>query len=215
MRKIALLTVAGALALPTIALAGNGSGSASSHSPAKSCKTLRAGMGVAAFKDLYGTNASKSNAFGKCVSKQTHVQDQAADTAHANAAKACKAERAADANAFANKYGTGPNKANAYGKCVSSIAKAKANKAIAGHDSATVNAAKACKTERTADPAAFASKYGTNANKSNAFGKCVSQKARSQGGSGTGTGTGTGTDTGTGTGTSTGTVDSGHGNSSH
>ena len=37
----------------------------------------------------------------------------------ANAAKACKTERAGDAAAFRGKYGTGPNKANAFGKCVS------------------------------------------------------------------------------------------------
>jgi hypothetical protein len=40
------------------------------------------------------------------------------------------------------------------------------------------NAAKECASERDADAAAFADQYGTNANKKNAFGKCVSQKAR-------------------------------------
>ena len=39
-------------------------------------------------------------------------------------------------------------------------------------------AAKACATERKADPDAFDAKYGTNANKRNAFGKCVSAKAK-------------------------------------
>ena len=43
---------------------------------------------------------------------------------------------------------------------------------------ADVNAAKGCKTERKADPAAFRAKYGTSKNKRNAFGKCVSQHAR-------------------------------------
>ena len=43
-----------------------------------------------------------------------------------NAAKACKAERASlGADAFAAKYGTNPNKKNAFGKCVSKLAKAK------------------------------------------------------------------------------------------
>jgi|APDOM4702015248_1054824.scaffolds.fasta_scaffold65561_2 hypothetical protein len=42
----------------------------------------------------------------------------------------------------------------------------------------TKNAATWCKAERTKDPAAFAAAYGTNANKKNAFGKCVSAKAR-------------------------------------
>lgn len=40
------------------------------------------------------------------------------------------------------------------------------------------NAAKECKAERQADPEAFAATYGTNANKRNAFGKCVSKKAK-------------------------------------
>ena len=35
----------------------------------------------------------------------------------------------------------------------------------------------ACKAEAAKDPAAFADKYGTNANKKNAFGKCVSAHA--------------------------------------
>jgi hypothetical protein len=41
-----------------------------------------------------------------------------------------------------------------------------------------VNAAKTCKTERDADPAAFTETYGTNKNKKNAFGKCVSATAK-------------------------------------
>jgi hypothetical protein len=40
------------------------------------------------------------------------------------------------------------------------------------------NAAKACKAERAGDPAAFTTKYGTNKNGRNAYGKCVSAKAR-------------------------------------
>ena len=39
-------------------------------------------------------------------------------------------------------------------------------------------AAKTCKAERSADPQAFAEKYGTNKNKKNAYGKCVSQTAK-------------------------------------
>jgi hypothetical protein len=202
MRKVALLTVAGVLALPTLALASNGAGSGSSHNPAQSCKQQRSGMGVAAFRDLYGTNHNKRNAFGKCVAKQTHVQDQAQKTAHDNAPAACRAEQAADPAAFASKYGTNKNGRNAFGKCVSTIAKQNADKAIADHDAATVNAAKACKAERAADPAAFAQKYGTNHNKRNAFGKCVSQKTHANRGDDDGRGTGTGTGTGTGVGIS-------------
>ncbi len=45
-----------------------------------------------------------------------------------NAAKVCKAERGTTAQsiaAFKEKYGTNKNKANAFGKCVSQLAKAK------------------------------------------------------------------------------------------
>ena len=41
-----------------------------------------------------------------------------------NAAQACRAERQEGAEDFRNKYGTGPNKRNAFGKCVSQKAKA-------------------------------------------------------------------------------------------
>ena len=40
------------------------------------------------------------------------------------------------------------------------------------------NAAKECKAEREADPVAFQQTYGNNENGSNAYGKCVSKKAK-------------------------------------
>jgi hypothetical protein len=43
---------------------------------------------------------------------------------------------------------------------------------------ARTNAAQTCKAERDADPAGFADTYGANQNKRNAYGKCVSAKAR-------------------------------------
>jgi hypothetical protein len=179
MRKIAVLAVAGALAAPAAAFAGDADTDAA-VSPAKSCKTQRAEMGVTAFRALYGTNKNKKNAFGKCVSKQEKVQDEALAEAKENAPATCRAEREADPAAFAEKYGTSKNKKNAFGKCVSQTAKAEAKEEIAEHDDAVVAAAKACKAERKADPAAFAEKYGTNKNKKNAFGKCVSQTAKAQ-----------------------------------
>jgi hypothetical protein len=41
------------------------------------------------------------------------------------------------------------------------------------------NPAKLCRAQQQLNPAGFKAMYGTNANKSNAFGKCVSQMARS------------------------------------
>jgi hypothetical protein len=134
------------------------------------CKSLRTQMGVAAFRSVYGTNHNKKNAFGKCVSAQTKLIHK-----HVNAAKkACKAEQAADPAAFTAKYGTNHNKKNAYGKCVS----ARATATVSASNAALLNAAKQCKAERKADPAAFKAKYGTNHNKRNAFGKCVSRAVK-------------------------------------
>jgi hypothetical protein len=170
MRRLIFLTVTAVLALPALAVAGSPPSAADHAAAVKQCSTERTGMGVAAFKQLYGTNTNKSNAFGKCVSKlaQQNEQDRS------NAAAQCRTERSADAVAFATKYGSGPNHTHAFGKCVSGKAKA----AAAAQVSATIKAAKSCWTERQADPAAFKAKYATNAGKSNAFGKCVSGQVK-------------------------------------
>ena len=55
------------------------------------------------------------------------------------------------------------------------------NSAAAPGQSAEKNAAKKCKAERGTTPQsidAFKTKYGTNKNKANAFGKCVSAKSK-------------------------------------
>ena len=75
-----------------------------------------------------------------------------------NAAKYCKAVRESKGvDAFQTQYGTNKNKKNAFGKCVSSTAKAKAEKR---EDSAETNAATAeCKKQQAADAAKFAQDY--------------------------------------------------------
>jgi hypothetical protein len=152
---------------------------------AKECRAERGSTSASreAFRVKYGTNKNGKNAFGKCVSRRSKSEEAQREGAAKNAAKACKAERDADPAAFAAKYGTNKNKTNAYGKCVSG--KAKQNKAAADAKdaekiAARKNAAKTCAEERKADPAAFKAKYGTNKNKSNAFGKCVSKTAKAQ-----------------------------------
>jgi hypothetical protein len=87
-----------------------------------------------------------------------------------NAAKYCKAVRESKGvDAFQTQYGTNKNKKNAYGKCVSATAKAKAEKR---EDTAETNAATAeCKKQQAADAAKFAQDYKN-------FGQCVkTQKA--------------------------------------
>jgi hypothetical protein len=75
-----------------------------------------------------------------------------------NAAKYCKALKAASGSNFASMFGT---RKNAYGKCVSSTAKKEANEDATQEEAAQTNAAKECKAEG-AKP----------------LGRCVSQKAK-------------------------------------
>ena len=99
-----------------------------------------------------------------------------------SAAKACKAERQSlRPEAFQKKYGTNHNLRNAFGKCVSASSKDGDNEKDedGDEDGKSSGAVKPCKAERTSTGAdAFAKKYGTNHNLHNAFGKCVSSKAK-------------------------------------
>ena len=175
MRKLLLLATLALAALPAAALAADPPSAADQANAAKACAAQRTAMGVD-FKALYGTNPDKSNAYGKCVSKLARAEQGN----RANAAKACTAEQA-DAGfaaahgskTFDQLYGSGKSGKNAFGQCVAQKAKA----ASQAQQQATINAAKACKAERKPDPAGFKTKYGTNLNKSNAFGKCVAAKA--------------------------------------
>jgi hypothetical protein len=167
MRKlIGLIAVLTLGALPAIAFA---EGAPAQKSAAQLCQEQKKAIGDGAFKLLHGTNASKSNAMGKCVSKQTAQNSENRQSA----AKACAEERETlGEQGFKDKYGKNGNKANAFGKCVSMKAQAE----TAAEQAATIKAAKACKAERTAmGAAAFKTKYGGRAN---AFGKCVSKLAR-------------------------------------
>jgi hypothetical protein len=175
MRNLTILGALVALAVPAIALADDST--PSPNDPAAQCRAERAAMGAANFKATYGTNANKSNAFGKCVSRQAHAQDNSGEAA----AKTCKAEQSDpnfaashDGKTFAQFYGTNRNGHNAYGKCVSRHG----DETTAEHQDTRLNAARKCRAEQRPDPAAFKAKYGTNRTKSNAFGKCVSKEAR-------------------------------------
>jgi hypothetical protein len=98
----------------------------------KECKTEAADANFPAthdgksFADFYGANGNGKNAHGKCVSSKAKAKKAEMDAADAqeakdfkNAAKACARERRSlGTSAFANKYGTNPNKRNAFGKCV-------------------------------------------------------------------------------------------------
>jgi hypothetical protein len=165
MKKITLVVgLALILVLPAVSVAKPTPDRGDKRAAKTECKTLRGHS--AATREAFST---QFRTFGACV--KAHAADEAKEeqSAHTNAAKECKAE---------DLHG------RAYGKCVSEKAKAKEHEADEQDQQEATdfkNAAKACDDERgdtDASRAAFAEKYGTNANKKNAFGKCVSQKAR-------------------------------------
>ena len=141
------------------------------------CKTERGKSSATreAFKARYAS-------MSRCVIRTTAEEASEETKARKNAAHECKEERALDRDAFAEKYGTNANKKNAYGKCVSSKAKAEEeemDEADAEEATERKQAARECAGEREEiGREAFATKWGTNANKKNAFGKCVSKTAR-------------------------------------
>jgi hypothetical protein len=98
---------------------------------AKACKAeqampeadFRAAHDGKSFAEFYGKNKNDQNAYGKCVSSKAQAATAQQEATLLKAAKACKAERAADRTAFVAKYGG--KAANAYGKCVSSKSKQK------------------------------------------------------------------------------------------
>ena len=137
--------------------------------PAATCRSIRTQLGAALFNQTYGRNANDQNAFGKCVSQTAASQVQDA----VNASSSCRSQQADvtfaanhGGKTFEQYYGTNADGSNAFGRCVSSTARAASH----AHGQAIVNAARACKSERQADPAAFKAKYAT-------FGACVSEKA--------------------------------------
>ena len=141
------------------------------------CKTERGKSSATreALKAQYGS-------MSRCVTRTTAEEASEETKARKNAAHECKEERALDREAFAEKYGTNANKKNAYGKCVSSKVKAEEeemDEADAEEATERKHAARECAAEREElGREAFADQYGTNANKENAFGKCVSKAAR-------------------------------------
>jgi hypothetical protein len=190
-KKIGIVSLicAAAMALAAAsALAGNGNGKSNgngSSSPSadqlasSQCVAQKHAIGNKEFKALYGKRAMKT-----CKGKNSGP----ARSTIASASAQCKAEQA-DPNfaathngaTFDQFYGTNPNDKNGFGKCVSG----KTAAAAAAQQAAVSNAAITCRTERS-DPAfaaahegkSFTDFYGTNKKKRNAFGKCVSGKAK-------------------------------------
>jgi hypothetical protein len=178
MKRITLATcLAIALTLPAVAAATPPADVENKQAAQKECKKERGDTKVS--REAFRANHQSMTG---CVRKKTAEEAKEEAAAHKNASKQCKAEAAdpdfADEHkgkSFAEFYGTNGNGKNAHGKCVS--AKAKALKAEMDEVADRKNAAKVCAAERRDDAEEFAETYGTNPNKRNAFGKCVSKHA--------------------------------------
>ena len=147
---------------------------------ARLCRAQRAQLGTSTFAQQWGSPASARNAYGKCVSRT-------AQTLHrngVNAAQQCRAEQADatfaashDGKTFEQYYGTNGDLSNAFGNCVS-LKRATTNTET---QQELLNPAQWCRAQRDSmGDKAFTELYGTNTNKRNAFGKCVSRKAKAQ-----------------------------------
>jgi hypothetical protein len=170
MRRLILVFVAAAVLTPVAASAG---GSPSATSARADCAKLRAAMGTTAFSKAYPT-------FGACVARYAPVEQQVTLSANAT----CTAQQADpnfasthDGKTFTQFYGTGKNGSNAFGKCVSIVAKANSKAEQHGR----LNPARTCRALRTQlTRPLFDKTYGKNRNDRNAFGKCVSMTAKTQ-----------------------------------
>ncbi len=160
-----LLIIVGALAVLAVpATASAAKPTKADRSEAqKECRTLRGTTDATqeAFKAQYRN-------FGACVSQKAREAAAERRAAKRAAQQACSGE-------------------NRRGQCVKQQTKAvqaEQDAADAQKAEDRTNAAEACDEERgdtEATEDAFGEKYGANANDKNAFGKCVSQKAKAAG----------------------------------
>jgi hypothetical protein len=186
MNKITLaIGLVAALALPAVAAAKPPVTQEQNQAAHAQCKLERGKT-----KATHEAFKAKYHSMSRCVRQNAAEEAAEEQAARTNASKECKAEAADPAfptthqgKSFAEFYGANANDKNAHGKCVSAKAKAKKaemDAADAQEAEDFKNAAKACAGERrslgTDD---FADKYGTNPNKRNAFGKCVSKRTAS------------------------------------
>jgi hypothetical protein len=129
------------------------------------------------FAQFYGTGKTGKNAFSRCVSTVAKANSRAEQQGRLNPARTCRTLRTQlTASLFAKTYGKNANDRNAMGKCVSATAKAQAQNEVSA--SASCKAEQSDATFATTNGKTFDQTYGTNADLSNAFGMCVSSKAK-------------------------------------
>jgi hypothetical protein len=181
--KTFLIAVLGAAVLVLPAGAVAKPDHADKRAAIKQCKAERGKT-----KDTRKAFKAKYHSFRRCVRQNAAEEHAEKQTALKNAAKQCKAERADPDFAAAHDGKSFDEVYRNFGKCVST--KAHEQKQAEDQDDAQEvqafkNAAKECAAERSdpGSPAAHDGKtfedfYGSNRNKRNAFGKCVSSKTQ-------------------------------------
>lgn len=195
MRKIALLIALAALAGPSAALATKpphpGSTTTTTTTTTTNTSPTTPSAKSLAIQACHAERTKDAVSFkatyhslglGKCVVKLQGTEQSTLNGASAQ----CRAWQN-DATGFASTHngstfnqvygtnsqakGAGAGK-NAFGKCVSSLAKQKVDSQV----KTTMSAAKQCKSNRSSDPTGFAGTYGSG---KNAFGACVSKLSKS------------------------------------
>jgi len=190
-KRISLVAVAvTALALPAGA-AGQAPSEENRKNAAKHCKDMREAAGtrenfavvVEALQEGNQVNRNGRNAYGQCV--KFHAKDEQNEEARAqrSASRECRELRESNPGAFGRHEGA---QYRNLGQCVSQQRRQNEQEQDE-QDENQVNAAQECRTEQQQNEdefkaahggETFAEFYGTNANNRNAFGKCVSKKAR-------------------------------------
>lgn len=129
------------------------------------------------FDQYYGKGKKDQNAYANCVSVVAKANRQAEQQGRMNPARTCRALRTQlGASLFDLSYGKNKNDRNAFGKCVSATARLQAQNELSA--SATCATAQADPNfASTHGGQTFYQYYGTNADQSNAFGKCASSTA--------------------------------------
>ena len=129
------------------------------------------------FAQYYGTNPGGQNAYGRCVSTIASANSHGEQGRRINPATTCAGIRTQLGKPLFNKtYGTNANDANAFGKCVRGTAKSQVNNEVSASSSCRAQQADATFAVNHGGKT-FEQYYGTNADGSNAFGKCVSSTA--------------------------------------
>ncbi len=167
--------IVAALAVPATAIAAPSPSKADRGEARAECLQMkRAAATNSNFASLVSRErkATIRNAFTQCVKERSAAARSERVESRNAAVEACRSLHKAPREQRGR-----PENPSAFGKCVSAAAKARNQEADAEQREQTANPATACRAEQKMSAEQFAATYGT---KRNAFGTCVSQKAKAQ-----------------------------------